>query len=118
MKIAFGADGNTLESKVARRFGHAEYYVVYDTETDTQEAIENTEDNHSHSVLYKLLVKGTKIFIVGNIGPHAYEIVKSGDAKIFLARNKTLKEALGFYQKGELKELYEPTVKKSISHTH
>jgi predicted Fe-Mo cluster-binding NifX family protein len=118
MKITFGADGNTLDSKVSKRFGHAEYYVIYDADTQKIKAIKNIDDNHTHSVLYELLDKGTEVFIVGNIGPHAFEIVKTENTKIFLSRNKTLQEALDLFIANELEELEEPTVKKSINHHH
>ena len=60
MKITLGSEGNTLKSKVAKRFGHAQHYVIYDTETETLEVIENIDDNHTHSVLYELLDKGMR----------------------------------------------------------
>ena len=118
MKITFGSDGNNLESKISKRFGHAKYYLVYDTESENYEVVENVEENHTHGVLYDLIEKGTEVFMVGNIGPHAFEIAKTDSTKIFLSRNKTIQEALQLYFSGELKELIEPTVKKSINHSH
>ena len=30
MKILLASDGKTLESSIAKRFGHANYYLIYD----------------------------------------------------------------------------------------
>ena len=118
MLITVAADENSLESNVAKRFGHANFYLTYNTETGNHEAIINADHDHSHSMLYNLLDKGTEVFIVGNIGPHAFEIIKTETTKVFLARKMTVQEAIRKYMDGELQELTEPTVKKSINHSH
>ena len=79
MKIVIGSDGNELQSSVAKRFGHAEYYLFCDSETKKTEAIANVDDDHSHSILSKIIERGAEVFIVGNIGPHAFEIVSSNN---------------------------------------
>lgn len=116
MLIAIGSDGNEITSNVAKRFGHAAYYLIYNSELKTVEAIENIDHDHSHSVLYDFLAKGTEAFIVGNVGPHAFEILNSGNAKIFLARKMTAEQAVEALGKNELEELSKPTAKKSIGH--
>lgn len=116
MLIAIGSDGNELTSTVAKRFGHAAHYLLYNTDTKKLEAVKNIDEDHSHSVLYKLIEKGVNAFIVGNIGPHAFEIVSSNNTKVFLARKMSGEEAITSYTNGSLEELTEPTVKKSIGH--
>lgn len=118
MLITIAVDENRLESQIAKRFGHAGYYLLYSTETNEYESIVNTDHDHTHSALYELVHKGSTVFIVGNIGPHAYDIISSGSNKVFLARRMTAQEAIDKYISGELKELNEPTVKKSINHSH
>lgn len=119
MKICIGSDGSDLNSKMAKRFGHANYYLIYDS---LQKIIVNAsinvhdEEKHDHKNLLDLIDVGAEIFIVGNIGPHAFEILKSGGVKLFLARNITVSAAIEKYLNGELEELVEPTVKKSIGH--
>jgi len=116
MLIAIGSDGNEITSSVAKRFGHAAFYIVYNSDTKESEVVENLDEEHSHSVLYKLIESGTEAFIVGNIGPHAFEILNSGNAKIFLARKMTAEQAVEALDNNELEELSEPTAKKSIGH--
>ena len=44
MKVAISAKGNELSSQVDPRFGRAVYFIVYDTEDDSFEAISNGDN--------------------------------------------------------------------------
>jgi predicted Fe-Mo cluster-binding NifX family protein len=112
--ILIGSDGNKLESRVAKRFGHANSYIIFNTETKSYDAFENNNEGHNHDNLQEYLDKGVKTFIVGNIGPHAFDILKTGNAKIYLARKMKTAEAIELFSKNSLKELLEPTMRKSI----
>ncbi len=116
MKILFVTDEPTLESKIAKRFGHAKYYLIYDLEKNTFEAMENPGHGEKHEVLYDLAEKGVKTFIVGNIGPGAYETAQEIGAEIYLARLMKAKDALEKFKNGELEKLEKPTLKRSIEH--
>jgi len=116
MLILIGADSDNLTSPVAKRFGHANYYIVYNTETKYFEAVENIKGRHHHENLLEFLKKGVETFIAGNIGPHAFEIINTEKSKVYLARKMSVQEAIDKFLKGELLQLNEPTVKKSIGH--
>ena len=118
MLILIGSDGNNLESPVAKRFGHANYFILYNTETKNFEAFENLAEEHNHDNLYDFLEKGVEVFIVGNIGPHAFEIINTPKNQVYLARKMSVSESLKKFVGGELEHLKEPTVKKSIGHKH
>ncbi len=118
MLILAGADGCGLQSQMARRFGHAAFFITYDTETKIVTTYENNSLEHDHSNLFAFLEKGVEVFIVGNIGPHAFEIVNTSKSKVYLARKMSVQEAIDKFSKGELKHLSEPTAKKSIGHFH
>ncbi len=118
MKILIGSDGVDLNSKIAKRFGHANYYLVYDTETETLNAYQNEEEEHDHKILEKFLNEGVTVFIVGNIGPHAFERINGSSNKVYLARLMTVKDAIEKYKNNQLELLTAPTVKKSIGHKH
>ncbi len=114
MLILIGTDGNNLESPVAKRFGHANYLILFNTETKTFKSFVNNNEGHNHENLQEYLDKGVRVFVVGNIGPNAFEILKSGGGKIYLARKMSAFEAIETFRRNELKELLEPTAKKSI----
>ena len=118
MLILLGSDGNNLESLIAKRFGHAEYFILYNTNSTTFEAFENLDEGHNHDNLKEFLNKRVEAFIVGNIGPHAFEIINTPKSKVYLARKMSVQESIDKYQKGELKQLTEPTAKQSIGHEH
>lgn len=117
MLIAIGSDGNNLESKVAKRFGHAAFYIIFNTEDKSFEAMGNKDEDHTHAELSELLEKGVEVFIVGNIGPHAFDLLIDGGAEVYLARKMRVKEAIDKYSSGELNKLTEPTVKQSFNHS-
>lgn len=117
MLIVIGSDGNTLNSQISKRFGHSNYFILYETNSQTLEAIKNDVNQpHKHKNLIEFIDRGAEIFIVGNIGPHAFELIKSFNKKIFLARKMTVENAIKSFLSGELTELFEPTAKKSIGH--
>ncbi len=118
MIIAIGSDGNSLQNLVSKRFGHASYYLVYNSDSKHLNIIENIDDDHSHKLLSDLIDLEVQYFIVGNVGPHAFNIISTENTKVYLARNMSVKSAIDLLLKGELKELTEPTVKKNIDHNH
>jgi predicted Fe-Mo cluster-binding NifX family protein len=118
MLILIGSDGNSFESQIAKRFGHANYFILFNTEKKSFEAIENIDEGHNHDNLRVFLDKGVEAFIVGNIGPYAFEIINTPATKVYLARKMLVREAIEKYIKGELMQLSEPTVKRSLEHRH
>ncbi|MHB1686438.1 MAG: NifB/NifX family molybdenum-iron cluster-binding protein [Ignavibacteriaceae bacterium] len=94
MLVLTGSDKNNLESPIAKRFGHSKYFIFYNTETKTFESFENKGEEHSHKNLEEFLDKGVETFIVGNIGPHAFEIINTPKSKVYLARKMSVQEAI------------------------
>lgn len=124
MNVLIAADGTTLDSAVAKRFGHAPYYLYVDADTGQVQVIENTDHDHDdghddHAIIPQMIQQGADVFITGNIGPHAFELVKSLNRQVAVARNMSAAEALENLQDGELEILHAPTVKQSFhDHSH
>lgn len=116
MKILFGTDNEFLSGRIAKRFGHADYYLVYEDNDKTFKIISNPEHDEKHQVLVDAINSGVKTFIVGNVGPHAFSILNKDGVSIYLARNITAKDALEKLENNKLELLTEPTVKKSMHH--
>ncbi|MCP5062294.1 MAG: dinitrogenase iron-molybdenum cofactor biosynthesis protein [Ignavibacteriae bacterium] len=116
MKIFIGTDTAELNGMVAKRFGHTAFYIIYDTESKTHQAISNTEHDDKHSILAEVINMGVEVFIVGNIGPHAFSLLNRGGIKVYLAGKMTAEEALNKLANEELELLTEPTIKKSMHH--
>lgn len=124
MIICLGTDGDTLDSNIAKRFGHAAYYLLFNIEDNSFNAVRNEvheheehkDEDHDHGILTHFLQQGIQNYIVGNIGPIAFERLQSGGARIYLVRNIPAAEAIERFRKEELRELDEPTAAKSIRH--
>ncbi len=116
MKIFIGVDSPTLNGKIAKRFGHADYYLIYDSDNENLDVNSNSSHDEKHTILFEAINKGVKVFIVGNIGPHAFQILNKNGVKIYLARKMTAQVAIDKLIIGELELLTEPTVKKSMHH--
>ena len=120
MQVLIAANGPTLDSPVAKRFGHAPYYLLVDSATLGMEVIDNGEhDDETHAIIPHMAGQGVEVFITGNIGPHAFELIHSLDRRVALARRMSAGEALARLQRGELEILSAPTLKRSVhNHTH
>ncbi|MHB1048592.1 MAG: NifB/NifX family molybdenum-iron cluster-binding protein [Bacteroidota bacterium] len=118
MVILIGSDGKTVNSSVAPRFGHAAYFILFNTESKSFATVENKDDDHDHKNLYEFVKNGVEAFIVGNIGPFAFKIVNTPRSKVFLARSLSVQEAIDKFVSNALPVLTEPTAKHSIGHGH
>jgi predicted Fe-Mo cluster-binding NifX family protein len=117
MLILINSDGKDLSSKVSMKFGHSNYFLIYNTETNFVEFYENSGHYEKLENLKLLIEKGVEAVIVGNIGPQAFETVNPPQSKVYLARKMSVNYAIEKFQKGELQQLTEPTAKKSIGHS-
>ena len=118
MKVVIAANGPTLDSPVAKRFGHAPYYLYVDSETGQAQAISNTDPHdETHAIIPQLVGQGAEVFVTGNIGPHAFKLIRSLKRQVALARQMSAGQALDRLQRDELEILSAPTLKRSI-HEH
>jgi predicted Fe-Mo cluster-binding NifX family protein len=112
MRIAFTANGTTLDSMIEPRFGRTECIVVYDEETKELKTFDNSaikEEAHDAgtATVQKLYEIKPDVLITGN-GPvkNAAAALKHMKIQIFVnAHNMTLKQAYQNYKSGTLKEL-------------
>ncbi len=116
MKVLIASQDANLDSAVAKRFGHAACYLLVAPETLHIEVIKNPEDD-THAIIPRAAKSGVKIFITGNIGPNAFELIRSLDLQVALARRMSAKDALIKLQRDELEILTAPTLKHSV-HEH
>jgi len=129
MKVFIAANEPTLDSPVAKRFGHAPCYLLVDTATNQAQVIDNPDAGHDHdehdhhdddhAIIPQMVKQGVSVFITGNIGPHAFELIQSHHCRVALARKMSAAEALEQFKNNQLEILTEPTVKRSLhDHSH
>ena len=107
MKIGICAKNNGLESEVADRFGRANNYVIFDTETKEVLTIENIAKNEASGAggtAVRLLDKyKVEIVLAPELGPKAMDAIKAFNIDAYAFGNsKTVKEAIENYENGKL----------------
>ncbi len=109
MIIGICAKENGLNSPVADRFGRAEYYVLFNTESKESRTIENTAKNSASGAggrAVRLLDEnGVTVALAPELGPKAMDAIKAFEIRAYsYGESKTVKEALENFEAGKLKE--------------
>lgn len=111
MKIAFTTKEPSWTSPADQRFGRANYFVIYDEETDTTTIIDNKDaagQAHGAGPLAagKLAESKPQVLITGNgPGEKAARVLKNMNLEIYLNEgDKPPKESYRSYKRGELKK--------------
>ena len=107
MKIAVSSNGRNLESQVDQRFGRAAYFIVYDLEHDSFQAVENKQNLQAAQGAgiqsgRTVADSGARAVLTGNVGPKAYQVLNAAGIKIYLVKGGTVKEAIDAYRAGRL----------------
>ena len=114
MKILVATKGPSLDSPVAKHFGQAPYFLIYDTKRDKVKVIEKPAGGNQHAIIPQADADGVRVFITGNIGPHAYKLISSLNLQVALARNMSAQRAIKKWKNGELKILDGPIVRHVV----
>jgi predicted Fe-Mo cluster-binding NifX family protein len=87
MKVALSSSGKDLDSNVDPRFGRCPYFIIYDTDSDAFELL----DNESRQAMggagiqagQTIAKTGAKAVITGNVGPNAHRVLSSSKIDIY-----------------------------------
>lgn len=114
MKVAISSSGTSLESNVDSRFGRCPYFIIYDTENDNFEYVENEARQAMGGAGIQtgqmIANKGAEAIITGNIGPNAFRVLAAANLKVYSGVGGTVKEAIQKLKNGELSETSGPDV--------
>jgi len=114
MKVAISSSGETLQSNVDPRFGRCPYYIVYDTESGSFEAVENKSRLASGGAgiqaAQSISDMNVKAVITGNVGPNAFRVLSAASIKIYSGATGSVEDAIEKFKKGEYKETSGPDV--------
>lgn len=107
MKIAITSIGAELEDKVDPRFGRCHYFILFDTDSNKFEAIENTGAQGMGGVGIKsgqiMADKGVETVLTGSCGPNAFQTLQAAGIKVITGATGTVQEAIDKFKSGELK---------------
>ena len=108
MKIAFTSSGNDLDAPLDSRFGRAAAFLIYDTDKDKLEVIDNEQNLNAAQgagiqAAQTVANSGAECVVTGHCGPKAFHVLTTAGIKIYNTDLATVREALTAYLAGELK---------------
>lgn len=108
MRIAVSSQGNEITSRVDPRFGRAQYFIIYDTEKDSFEVIENLQNVNAPQgagiqSAQNVVRKNVDIIVSGNLGPKAFAALSAAGVKAALWSEGSVLEAVEKIKSGMLK---------------
>lgn len=109
MKIAITSMGARLEDNVDPRFGRCHYFILFDTENNKFEAIENTGAQGMGGVGIQsgqiMADKGVETVLTGSCGPNAFQTLQAAGIKVITGASGTVQEAIDKFKSGKLKAI-------------
>ena len=98
MKICIPSTGKELDSPMDNRFGRAQYFVVFDTETEEIKVLDNpgkTADRGAGvSAAQVVLDEGPDVIVCANLGGHAKEVLEESEVKVVEFSGGTVRQAI------------------------
>lgn len=109
MKIAITSEGKTLESKIDTRFGRCAYFIIFDIDTNSFEAVENNNVNLTGGAGIQsgqlVISKGVKAVITGKVGQNAYTTLNAAGIEIYLAASGNIAEVIEKFKSNKLEKM-------------
>jgi predicted Fe-Mo cluster-binding NifX family protein len=107
VKIAFAASGETLEAPLDSRFGRAAKFIVYDTETDALEVIDNVQNLEAAQgagiqAAQTVSQSGVEGLVARHCGPKAFRVLSVAGIKVYNTDAPTVAAALEAFRAGTL----------------
>ncbi|WP_373501754.1 NifB/NifX family molybdenum-iron cluster-binding protein [Desulfococcus sp.] len=108
MKIAISTSGKTLDSDVEPRFGRSPGFILFDTDTQNVQYLDNAaQQNLSQGAgiqtAQMIAEAGTQVVITGQVGPKAAQVLDQSKIKIHACAGGTVREALKALDENALK---------------
>jgi len=110
MKIAISSVDGKLESPVEQRFGRCPMFIIYDTETDQVDTLDNSASLNSPGgagiqTSQAISNAGVDVVITGHLGPNAFRTLKAAGIKGYSGIGMTAQEAIKALKDGKLTNL-------------
>lgn len=110
MKVAVSALGPDLDSAVDDKFGRAMWFIVYDTDSGSFEAIDNASNRDAmkgagFGAVETVSNAGAAAVITGHLGPNAFRVLGSLGIEGYVGSGKTVRQAIEAFQAGSLERI-------------
>ena len=108
MKIAISAASGNIEGKVNQRFGRCAYFIIYDVDAESFEAIPNAGAEASGGAgvqaAQTVVNSGATVIISGgHFGPSAHSALDAGGVEMLSSGTIAIKDAIAKFKAGKLK---------------
>lgn len=109
MKLAITAAGSDLNAPLDSRFGRAPKFVLYDTETDAFEVIDNEQNLNAMQgagvqSAESVARAGARGLVTGHCGPKAFRVLSAAGIRVYTTDAATVGEAVERFRAGQLDE--------------
>jgi predicted Fe-Mo cluster-binding NifX family protein len=115
MRIAVSAQGKDLSSAVDPRFGRASYFLVYDTDDETVEVVDNGPNVQAAQgagiqAAESIARKNVELVVAGSFGPKAFQALEAAGIKAARWTHGTVAEAIEMARNYKLDICHEANV--------
>jgi predicted Fe-Mo cluster-binding NifX family protein len=109
MKIAFTTSGESPEAPLDERFGRAPRFIVYDTDANTFETIDNRRSVEAAQgagiqAAQTIVRAGVQALVTGHCGPKAFRVLTEAGVAVYNCGAATVSEALERFRAGTLEK--------------
>ncbi len=109
MKIAVPVSEKNEAAIMAKRFGRATYYLIYDDQSDDVEIVENpavsARGGAGIQAVEFLISKEVNAVIIPELGPNADRVLRSANIEIFQGLDLSSKELIVKLKNNELSKI-------------
>jgi predicted Fe-Mo cluster-binding NifX family protein len=108
MHIIVTATSNKIDQPFSPRFGRADFFILFDSETGEWEAFSNpavgSRGGAGPQAVQFIANKGAEVVISGRYGPSAFTALNAAGIKAYLAEDGTVREVYAKFQDGTLEK--------------
>lgn len=114
MIVAVSSTGTSLESNVDSRFGRCPFFIIYNTDDDSFEHVENQSRQAMGGAGIQtgqmIANREVKAVITGNVGPNAFKVLEAAGMEIYSGISGKVSDAIQKLKDGQLQETSGPDV--------
>ncbi len=114
MKIAITSQGTDLNAEIDPRFGRCSYFIIYDTEKENYEVVENSSINLGGGAgiqaAQTISENGVRVLLTGNVGPNAFQTLSAASIEIYTGLSGKISEVVEKFKSGNLEKSSAPSV--------
>lgn len=107
MKVLITATEQRVESRVDPRFGRAQWFSIWDTDTGLAEFVSNEQNLQAMQGAgiqsgQNAVKLGVEVVITGHIGPKAFQVLNTAGISVYQVNDGSVADAYKTYTSGKM----------------